>query len=155
MKADLVLVSALAAADNGLAVVSTLRDDGTVHSAVVNAGVTSHPVDGSPVLAFVARPGVKLRNLRRTGRATVVLRHAWEWVAVEGDVDLVGPDDDRLSIGSDQTRLPLRQVFHAAGGQHDDLTEYDRVMADERRTAVLVRPERLYTNPPHARHLPT
>jgi len=41
----------------------------------------------------------------------------------------------------------LRDVFSAAGGTHDDWDEYDRVMADEDRLAVLVRPERVYSNP--------
>jgi hypothetical protein len=35
-------------------------------------------------------------------------------------------------------------VFTAAGGVHDDWEEYDRVMAEQRRTAVLVTPHRVY-----------
>jgi hypothetical protein len=34
----------------------------------------------------------------------------------------------------------LRDVFDAAGGNHPDLDTYDRVMADERRCAVLLTP---------------
>lgn len=154
MDADLDLVRRLAAAEHGLAVVATTRADGGVQASVVNAGVTGHPVDGEPVVAFVARGGTrKLANLRRSGRLTLVLRHGWEWVAVEGDVDLAGPDDPGLGLTAEQQRLLLRQVFAAAGGTHDDLDEYDRVMLAERRTAVLVRPGRVYTNPPHARHV--
>ncbi|MDP8949815.1 MAG: hypothetical protein M3N00_06170 [Actinomycetota bacterium] len=37
----------------------------------------------------------------------------------------------------------LRDIFSAAGGTHEDFGEYDRVMAAERRAAVLVRPTRL------------
>lgn len=155
MQADLALVTRLAAAEHGLAVVSTVRPDGTVQASVVNSGVTAHPVGGVPALAFVARGGTrKLDNLRRTGRATLVLRHGWDWVAVEGAVDLAGPDDDRLSLGPDGVRLLLRRIFEDAGGRHPDLHEYDRVMLAERRTAVLVRLDRVYTNPPHARHVP-
>jgi hypothetical protein len=40
----------------------------------------------------------------------------------------------------------LRQVFRAAGGTHDDWDEYDRVMAADRRAAVLVTPQRVLTN---------
>ena len=36
------------------------------------------------------------------------------------------------------------EIFTAAGGTHDDFDEYDRVMAEERRVAVLVEPERVY-----------
>jgi hypothetical protein len=41
----------------------------------------------------------------------------------------------------------LRDIFCAAGGTHDDWATYDRVMREERRTAVLVSPTRVYTNP--------
>jgi hypothetical protein len=44
-------------------------------------------------------------------------------------------------------RLLLRDVFQAAGGTHDDYDTYDRVMAEERRAAVLITPRRVYTNP--------
>jgi hypothetical protein len=37
-------------------------------------------------------------------------------------------------------------VFVAAGGTHDDWATYDRVMAEERRAAVLVSPVRVYSN---------
>jgi len=65
-------------------------------------------------------------------------------VAVEGDADLAGPDDHLDGVEGDALRLLLRDVFLAAGGTHDDFDEYDRVMAAERRTAVLVTPERVY-----------
>jgi hypothetical protein len=42
----------------------------------------------------VARGGsLKLAHLRRDPRATVVVRSGWQWAAVEGHADLVGPDD--------------------------------------------------------------
>ncbi len=154
MDADLDLVRRLVAAEHGLAVVATTRADGGVQASVVNAGVTAHPVTGGDVVAFVARGRTrKLANLRERGRLTLVLRHGWDWVAVEGGVDLAGPDDGALGLTAERQRLLLREVFAAAGGTHDDLDEYDRVMLAERRTAVLVRPERVYTNPPHARHV--
>ena len=43
-------------------------------------------------------------------------------------------------------RLLLRAVFTAAGGTHDNWDEYDRVMAEQRRTVVLVAPTRVYSN---------
>jgi PPOX class probable F420-dependent enzyme len=154
MDTDLDLVRRLVAAEHGLAVVATTRADGGVQASVVNAGVIDHPVDADPVVAFVARGRTqKLVNLRRRRRLTLVVRHGWEWVAVEGDVDLAGPDDHLLGLSAEDRRLLLRRIFTAAGGTHDDLDEYDRVMLAERRTAVLVRPERVYTNPPHARHV--
>ena len=135
----------LAAAESGLAVVSTTRRDGSVQSSVVNAGVLAHPAGGEEVVGLVVRGGaLKLRLLRRRPRATVVFRSGWEWAAAEGPVDLAGPDDPFPGLDSDAVRRLLRDVFTAAGGTHDDWDTYDRVMAEERRTAVLVHPERVY-----------
>jgi hypothetical protein len=51
---------------------------------------------------------------------------------------LAGPDDELPGLESVQVPQLLRDVFTAAGGTHDDWDEYDRTMAAERRTAVLV-----------------
>jgi len=59
-------------------------------------------------------------------------------------VELVGPDDALEGVDGGRLRLLLRDIFAAAGGTHDDWEEYDRVMAEERRVAVLVEPERTY-----------
>ena len=133
--------------DHGLVVVSTARADGTIQSSVVNAGVMDHPVTGEPVVAFVAA-GVSRRlvNLRARPRATVVIRAGWQWAGVEGPTELIGPDDPYDGFDAERIRLLLRDIFTAAGGSHDDWDEYDRVMAGERRVAVLVTPERAYSN---------
>jgi PPOX class probable F420-dependent enzyme len=144
---DLDFVRRLVRADHGLAVVATTRSDGTVHGSLVNAGVLEDPITSRPVLGFVtAGSALKLNLLRRSGRATVVLRAGWEWVAVEGPVRLLGPDDTAAGFTMDRLPTLLRDVFTAAGGTHDDWREYDRVMAAERRAAVLVHPERLTSN---------
>jgi hypothetical protein len=119
---------------------------------VVNASVIDHPVTGRPVAAFVARRGAKLANLRVEPRATLVARAGWEWVAVRGPVELSGPDDPHPSFDAEAQRCLLRTIYETAGGRHPDLSEYDRVMLDERRCAVLVHPERVWTNPPASRH---
>lgn len=144
---DLELVKKLVAAEVGLATVSVSRDDGTVQSSLVNAGLLDHPVTGEPVVGTVVRDGaVKLRMLRKRPQMTVLWRDGWNWVTVEGPVDLIGPSDPYE--GFDEANLPnlLRVVFQGCGGTHDDWDEYDRVMAAEGRTAVLVSPERIYTN---------
>jgi PPOX class probable F420-dependent enzyme len=138
----------LARRDHGLAVVVTQRADGSPHTSIANAGVLAHPVRGDAVVGLVVAGATrKHANLRIRPRATVVFRTGWEWVAVEGTVDLAGPDDPLE--GLDPGRVPqlLRDVFRAAGGTHDDWDEYDRVMAAERRVAVLVEPARVYSNP--------
>jgi PPOX class probable F420-dependent enzyme len=138
---------ALVPLDHGLAVVSTTRRDGSIQSSVVNAGVLDHPVTGRPVVAFVAAgSSVRLRNLRARPRAAVVLRAGWQWAGVEGPVELAGPDDALAGVDGERLRRLLQEIFTAAGGTHDDWDEYDRVMADERRVAVLVEPARLFGN---------
>lgn len=145
---DLSRFRGLVAGDHGLCVVSTTRPDGTVQSSVVNAGVLDHPVSGAPVVGLVAVGGSrKLEHLRARPHATIVVRVQWQWAAVEGDVDLIGPDDPAESMGPDDVRRFLRDVFTAAGGTHDDWGTYDRVMAEERRTAVLITPRRTYGVP--------
>jgi PPOX class probable F420-dependent enzyme len=134
-------------ADHGLCVVTTVRDDTTVQASVVNAGVVDHPMLHVPVVGLVAAGGSrKLENLRRRPRATLVAKTGWEWVAVEGSAELFGPDDPIAGLSADDLRLVLRAIFSAAGGTHSDWDEYDRVMAAERRTAVFVAPERVYSN---------
>ncbi|MGH9032518.1 MAG: TIGR03618 family F420-dependent PPOX class oxidoreductase [Acidimicrobiia bacterium] len=146
--ASLDRVRELVAAEHGLAVVTTQRADGSMPASVVNAGVLDHPVTGDAVVGFVARGGTrKLANLRARPRATVVFRVGWEWATVEGPTDVAGPDDPLAGFETGGLPQLLRDVFAAAGGAHDDWDEYDRVMAAERRTAVLVRPERVYSNP--------
>ena len=142
---DLDAVRRFVPRDNGLVVVTTTRADGSVQASVVNAGVLDHPVDGTPVVGLVAQGGsAKLRHLRQRPRATVVFRDGWQWVAVEGPAELAGPDDPLPGVDGERLRVLLREVFTAAGGTHDDFDTYDRVMAAERRTAVLLRPERIY-----------
>jgi PPOX class probable F420-dependent enzyme len=139
--------AALATREQGLVVVSTLRADGTIQSSVVIAGVLAHPATGRPVLAFVTYGAVKLANLRARPQLTATARSGWQWAAVEGRAELAGPDDPAPWLaGPDALRLLLREVFTAAGGRHDDWDEYDRTMAEQRRTAVLVEPTRVYSN---------
>jgi len=148
MAANLELVRRLVAAEHGLATVATTRPNGTVHASVVNAGVLDDPVTAALTVGLVVRGSArKLSYLRQRRQATVVWRAGWEWVGVEGPVRLAGPNDPL--DGFDPQRLPqlLRDVFTGAGGTHDDWAEYDRVMADEGRTAVLVTPARIFGNP--------
>src|SRR4051794_10981830 len=144
---DLADFRRIAAADSFLCVVATARADASVQASIVNAGVMAHPAGGEDVVAFVARGGSrKVAHLRARPRATVVARAGWEWAAVDGDVELIGPDDPAAGIDDDRLRLLLREVFVAAGGTHDDWDAYDAAMASERRVAVLVRPRRVYSN---------
>ena len=81
-----------------------------------------------------------------------MFRAGWEWAAVAGPCELAGPDDPLPGLAPDRIPQLLRDIFHAAGGHHPDLAEYDRAMAAERRTAVLIEPARVTTNPRGSEH---
>jgi PPOX class probable F420-dependent enzyme len=145
---DIAAFADLIPQDHGLVVLTTTRADGSVQASVVNAGVLPHPVTGEQVVGLVAIGGSKkLANLRADPRTAIVARAGWQWATVEGDAEIIGPDDPHPAVDGDALKALLRQVFEAAGGTHDDWDTYDRVMAEERRAAVLVPPRRVYSNP--------
>jgi PPOX class probable F420-dependent enzyme len=145
---DLSAFAELIPGDHGLCVISTLRSDGSVHASVVNAGVLPHPSADGDAVAFVTAGGArKLDYLRADPRTAVTVRAGWQWATVEGTAEIIGPDDPRPGVDGEVLRLLLRDIFRSAGGTHDDWDTFDRVMAEERRAAVLVTPTRVYANP--------
>jgi PPOX class probable F420-dependent enzyme len=139
-------VMELARREDCLAVVATVRADLSVQASLVNAGALIHPLNGEPSLAFVTYGSTKLRNLRARPQLSITFRSSWTWATVEGRAEIIGPDDPSPSIDTDHLRLLLREVFTAAGGQHDDWDAYDRTMLEQRRAAVFVTPTRIYSN---------
>src|SRR3981081_1032836 len=116
---------ALEADESGLALVSTLRADGTIQASLVNAGKLPHPATGGDVLAFVTYGRVKLANLRARPQLAVAFRKGWQWAAGGGNAEVAGRDDPQPWLtDAEQLRLLLREVFAAAGGTHDDWDEY-------------------------------
>ena len=143
--ADLEDARRLGAADHNLAVFTVSDRPGGIHASLVSSGVIDDPVDGSAGVAAVVGGGTrKLRLLRQVGRATLVFKSGFDWLAVSGPVRLVGPDDG-TELGLDVPET-IRSVFRAAGGTHEDWDEFDRVMAADRRCAVFVRAERITSN---------
>jgi PPOX class probable F420-dependent enzyme len=140
-------VTQIASRDSFLAVISTVRADGTIQCSVVNAGALADPETGEDVVAFVTYGPAKLANLRARPQITLTFRAGWQWAAVEGAARIIGPDDPAPGVDGERLRRLRREVFTAAGGTHDDWAEYDRVMAAERRAVVLVTPTRVYSNP--------
>jgi PPOX class probable F420-dependent enzyme len=136
----------LARREQFLAVVATARADSSVQSSLVNAGVLAHPITGEPSVAFVTYGAAKLRNLRARPNLAVTFRSGWAWATVEGRAELIGPDDANPHVDAERLRVILRDIFVAAGGQHDDWDAYDRTMVEQRRVAVFVSPTRIYSN---------
>lgn len=142
--ADIDDVRDFLADEHGLAVVSTTQADGRILSSVANCGVSDHPMTGEATVALVSRgSAARLGHVRRGSHVTVAVQRGWRWVAVTGPCDVIGPDDLAAGIDDERLRLLLREVFQAAGGDHDDYDEYDRVMADDRRACMFVTPQRI------------
>lgn len=144
-------VRSFLAQEHGLATVSTTQADGRVLSSVVNCGVMDHPVTGEECLALVSRGNAaRLGHIRRGSQVTAVARRGWTWRGVTGPADIIGPDDPTHSSGrtfdDEELRVLMREVYQAAGGDHDDYNEYDRVMREDRRAAIFVKPERINGN---------
>ena len=134
--------------ETGLVTVSTTQVDGRVLSSVVNCGMIEHPLTGATCVAFVSGSrAARLKHIDRGSQVTITARRGWAWSSVTGPADLIRPEQVPESIDKEQMRLLLREVFHAAGGVHDDLEEYDRAMAQEGRVVVCVTPERVLGNP--------
>ncbi len=143
---DLDYVKRLAEGDHHLAVLTTARADGSVHASLVSAGIIDDPVDGSPSVGLVAIGNSrKLPLLRQSGAATIVFKNGFQWAAVSGPTRLIGPEDG-LEYGF-QVPDTIRAVYRAAGGEHEDWAEFDRVMAEDRRCAVFIKAEKIFSNP--------
>jgi PPOX class probable F420-dependent enzyme len=145
---DIEIFSNYLSEETGLATVSTTQADGRVLSSVVNCGMIKHPLTGDTCVAFVSgSKAARLRHIDRGSQVTVNVRRGWIWSSVTGPADLIRPESLPESIDAEQMRLLLREVFHAAGGVHDDLEEYDRAMAQEERVVVCITPKRILGNP--------
>ena len=136
----------MASTTKGLAVVSTLRAEGSIQASLVNAAVMTDPFTGERAVAFVTYGRVKLANLRARAQISLTFTAGWQWATVEGRAQLIGPDDPFNGADPEWLRLQLREIFVAAGGTHDDWEAYDRVMVEQGRTAVFVAPSRVYSN---------
>src|SRR5689334_6023033 len=101
---DLADFRRIASGDSFLCIVATTRADGSVQASLVNAGVMDHPDGSGQVVGLVARGGAaKVAHVRARPRATVVARTGWEWAAVEGPTEVIGPVDP--AAGGDAERL--------------------------------------------------
>ena len=145
---ELAHAQTLIAQENGLATLVTLRADGAAQATVVNAGIVAHPAGGDPVIGVVVRGHAKkLTNLRARPRATVLFRSGWDWVTFEGTVELCGPDDARPDLSHDEELRLIRSIYAAAvGGKEEDWAALDSTFESEDHTAVLIRPDRAYSN---------
>jgi PPOX class probable F420-dependent enzyme len=113
-------------------VLLTTRADGSVQASPVTAGVDPQ---GRVVIASYPERA-KSRNVRRTGRASVlVLSDDFDgaWVQIDGDAAvLVIPEAIE----------PLVEYFRCISVEHSDWDEYRRAMVDQGKCLIRITPTR-------------
>lgn len=116
--------NAMAARGHGIdGVLSTVRAGETIQSSLASAGVL-HLVDGHRVLLREVYPATC------RPRATVSARPGGTGPPSGATAQLIGARATATGYRSRAAaRLPVREVFTAAAGTHDDWNECDRVMA--------------------------
>jgi PPOX class probable F420-dependent enzyme len=120
-------------------VITTYQPNGAAHASIVVCGA----YQGHAAFVIVRGTSVKVRNLRRDPRCTVLAVTAdWRgWVTVEGIAQLF----DATNTEAERLRQLLRDVYRACGDKdHPDWDEYDQAMRQQEAVVVLVRPERVY-----------
>ncbi len=125
--------------ENRQAVLTTFRRNGAAQLSIVTCGVYG---DG---VAFSTTEGrAKLGNLKRDSRCSLLVSRDdwWGYVVLEGRADVLSAD----RTPADELAHALREVYRAASGrEHPDWDEYDEAMRAERRAAVVVVPEHIYS----------
>ena len=122
--------------ENHTGVATSITADGRAQSTVVSTAV----LDGK--VGFASRPRtVKLKNIQRTGRATltVIKLDNRRYVTVEGPASIEPWEDSQRHI----KRLKDLYVSMGRAPKGTD-EEFARQMRDEERSLILVTPERLY-----------
>jgi PPOX class probable F420-dependent enzyme len=122
--------------ENHTGVASSVTPKGRAQSTIVSTAV----LDGK--LGFASRPHtVKLKNIERTGRATVTVikLDTRRYVTVEGPASIEPWQDTKAHIKR------LKDLYVAMGRAPKGTDEeFARQMREEERSLVLVTPERLY-----------
>ena len=121
--------------ENHTAVATSVTPKGRAQSTVVSTAV----LDGKVGFASRART-VKLKNIQRTGRATVTVikLDTRRYVTVEGPASIEPWQDTPAHIKR------LKDLYVAMGRAPKTDEEFAQRMRDEERSLVLVTPERLY-----------
>ena len=122
--------------ENHTGVAISITPKGRAQSTIVSTAV----LDGK--LGFASRPrAIKVKNIRRTGRATitVIKLDTRRYVTVEGPASIDPWQDTQAHIKR------LKDLYVAMGRAPKGTDEeFAHQMRDEERSVILVTPERLY-----------
>ena len=119
-------------------VLTTFRRNGAAQMSIVTCGPYR---DGVAFTTTADR--AKLINLQRNSRCSLLVSQEdwWGYVVLEGEAQILSADN----TPPDEFRMALRDVYRTASGtEHPNWPEYDAAMIEQRRSAVIVVPERTY-----------
>ena len=125
-------------AENRRGVLTTFRRDGAAQMSIITCGPY-----GEGVAFTTTEDRAKLHNLRRNPQCSLlVAREDWSaYIVLQGAAQVFSAGN----TDGEELRRMLREVFRtAAAMEHPDWDEYDRAMAAQRRSAILVIPEQIY-----------
>ena len=119
-------------------VLTTFRRDGAAQMSVVSCGPYR---DGVAFTTTADR--AKLINLHRNPKCSLLVSQDdwWGYLVLEGHAEILSPKNTGAAELADILRDVYRTVSRV---DHPDWEEYDQAMRDDRRSAVVVIPERVY-----------
>ena len=122
---------------SNVVVFTTFRRDGMPQQSLVTVG----KLDGG--IAFTTRMrNAKAHNLARDPRCAMMIASPDRrlFAVLDGTAELTTSNN----TSADDLRLRLRDVYRAArGAEHPDWDEYDRVMLEQGRFVIILRPDRI------------
>jgi PPOX class probable F420-dependent enzyme len=119
-------------------VLTTFRRNGSAQMSIISCGPY-----GNGVAFTTTADRAKLANLKRNPRCSLLVSQEdwWGYVVLEGHAEILSSDNTQ----SEELRMALRDVYRAASGtEHPNWDEYDQAMQEQRRSVVIVVPERIY-----------
>ena len=119
-------------------VLTTFRRDGAAQMSVVSCGPYR---DGVAFTTTADR--AKLFNLHRNPKCSLLVSQDdwWGYLVLEGHAEILSP----ANTGAAELADILRDVYRTVSRvEHPDWEEYDQAMRDDRRSAVVVIPGRVY-----------
>ena len=131
---------------NSLGVLATIKRDGRPQL----SNVSYHFNPRTAVIEVsITEPRAKTRNLRRDGRASILVSadDGWSYAVAEGTAVLSPPAADP----GDDTVEALIALYRNIAGEHPDWDDYRRAMVTDRRVLMRLPISHLYGMPPGVR----
>ena len=125
--------------DNPQGVMTTFRRNGMPQLSVV----TVYPRDAGVGIS-ITETRIKFKNLLRDPRSSVLISHEDWWsgfLVVEGTMEM----QHSGNTDPEELRLARRSIFSATTRRRSaDWDEYDRLVDDDKRVAMILRPDAIY-----------